>query len=107
MAKSNGDQPAKKTKAKEPTEYHVLRQVKARETVEGGPTEVGPDTFEFLATVKATSDDAAKKAVFAEAAKATTAAGGGELVETLVAVPSRSWSPTRHRLVNQPKIIVE
>lgn len=99
--------PAKKKAEKKPTEYVVLRQVKAREMVEGGPTEIGPDTFEFLANVTAGSAPAAKKAVFATAASAQLAAGGGELVERLVAVPASSWTPKTHRQVLEPKIVVE
>lgn len=109
MAKQNGDGPeagAKKT-TKVPTEYHVLRQTKAREKVEGGPTEIGPDTFEFIATVKATSEAAAKKAVFATILKGALAAGGGEISEMLVAVPTRSWTPKKHRAVLEPRIVVE
>jgi hypothetical protein len=110
MAETNGSTRKKKTdgtRKKALTEYHVFRQVKAREMVEGGPTEVGPDSFEFIATVTAGSESAAKMAVFAEAVKASAAAGGGELVETLVAAPVRSWKPKRYRAVNQPKIVVE
>ncbi len=95
----------KKSTPKKPTAYVVLRQVAAREMVEGGPTEIGPDTFEFLADVEATSAPAAKKAVFATIAKAQLAAGGGELVERLVAVPASSWTPKTHRQVLEPKII--
>lgn len=88
-------------KKAKPTDYVVLRKAIV-ETLEGAPiADAAPDRFEIVGRVSANGEKQAKKLVFTEMAKGRE----GEITETLIAVPARSFQPEQLRVVNQPRIV--